>query len=195
MRLPAAQKLTEAIANEVCVREGIDSTLTGSVVVLGDHYVIGLRAADCKTGEAVALEQVEADDREHLIPVVGQAVADVRQKLGESLRPNDKFNIPLESATTRSSEAWRYFTLGNKNLMADDNEGAIRFFKLAIEKDPDFALAYAKMAQAFDNLDENANATNLMEEAYKRRENVTEHEKFYITARYYNIVTGEVERK
>jgi len=34
-----------------------------------------------------------------------------------------------------------------------------------------------------------------MEEAYKRRENVTEHERFYITARYYGIVTGEVEKE
>lgn len=195
MRRPTDQKLTQAIANEVCVREGIDTALTGSVGVLGNHYVIGLRAADCQTGESVVLEQVETDDREHLIAVVGKAVAELRRKLGESLHSGDRFDMPLESATTRSSEAWRNFSLGNKDLMADDNEGAIRFFDIAIQKDPDFALAYAKLAQAYDNLDENANAMRFAEEAFKRRDNVTEHERFYISTRYYDIVTGEIEKK
>lgn len=195
MRLPADQKLTPAIANEVCLREGMGASLTGSIGSLGKHYVIGLHAADCLSGESVALEQVEADDREHLIPVVGLAVAELRRKLGESLRSGDRFDMPLESATTRSLDAWRYFSQGNRDIMEDDNEGAIRFLELALQKDSDFALAYAKMAQAYDNLDENANAIKYAEEAFKRRENVTEHERFYITARYYDIVTGEVEKE
>jgi tetratricopeptide (TPR) repeat protein len=195
MRLPSDQRLTPKIANEVCVREGMGASLTGSIGLLGSHYVIGLQAANCQTGESVALEQVEADDREHLISVVGKAVAELRRKLGESLHSGERFDMPLESATTRSSDAWRYFSQGNKDLMKDDNEGAIRFFELAVQKDPDFALAYAKMAQAHDNLDENANAIRYADEAFKRREKVTEHERFYITARYYDIVTGEVENE
>lgn len=195
MRLPADQKLTGAVANEVCVREGIEASLTGSIATLGTHYVIGLLAADCRTGDSLAQEQVEVNDREHLISAVGRAVSELRRKLGESLHLGDPFDMPLESATTRSFDAWRDFTQGNNDLMADDNEGAIRFFELAVQKDPDFALAYAKMAQAYDNLDENANAMRYAEEAFKRRENVTEHERFYIKSRYFDIVTGEVEKK
>jgi eukaryotic-like serine/threonine-protein kinase len=195
MRLPVDQKLTQQVTDEVCVREGLKAGLTGSIATVGGHYVIGLRAADCKTGDLLALEQMEADDREHLIAMVGKAVSDLRRKLGESFQSGQKFDIPLERATTRSSEAWRFFTLGNKDLMTNDNEGAIRFFELAIQKDPDFALAYAKIAQAYDNLDENGNAVRYAEEAFKRRENVTEHERFYIIARYYDIVTGEVEKE
>jgi tetratricopeptide (TPR) repeat protein len=195
MTLHPDQKLTQTVTNEICAREGMDAALTGSVGVLGSHYVVGLRVADCRTGEPVALEQAEADDREHLIAVVGNAVAQLRRKLGESLHSGGAFDMPLESATTRSFDAWRYFTEGNKDLMEDDNDGAIRFFELAVQKDPEFALAFAKLAQAYDNLEENANAVTYAEEAFKLRENVTEHEKFYITARYYDIVTGEVEKE
>jgi Flp pilus assembly protein TadD len=195
MRLPADQKLTPQVTSEVCVREGGNASLTGSIATLGSHYVIGLRVADCQTGDLLAQEQVEAVDGEHLIAVVGQAVSKLRRKLGESFQYGQTFNIPLERATTHSFEAWRFFTLGNKDLQTDDNEGAIRFFELAVQRDPDFALAYAKMAQAYDNLDENENAIRCEEEAFKRRENVTEHERFYITARYYDIVTGEVEKE
>src|SRR5216684_3625285 len=195
MRLPANQKLTPQVTDEVCLREGLKAGLTGSIATLGGHYVIGLRAADCKTGDLLALEQVEADDREHLIAMVGEAVSKIRHKLGESFQSGQKFDMPLERATTHSSEAWRFFPLGNKDLMTDDNAGAIRFFELAVQADPDFALAYAKMAQAYDNLDENGNALRYAEEAFKRRENVTERERFYITSRYYDIVTGELEKE
>ncbi len=195
MRRPKSERLDQALANEVCVREGIRVALTGSIATLGGHYVIGLRAADCQTRDSLALEQVEADDREHLIASVGKAVSDLRRKLGESFSSSRRFDIPLEKATTHSSEAWRYFTLGNRDLMTGDNEGAIRFFELAVQEDSDFALAYAKLAQAYDNLDENGNAIKYAEQAFKRRESVSEHEKFYISARYYDIVTGELGKE
>jgi tetratricopeptide (TPR) repeat protein len=195
MRRSASERLNQALAIEVCVREGIKVAVTGSISTLGSHYVIGLRAADCQTRDSLIHEQVEVDEKENLIASVGKAVLGLRRKLGESFASSRKFDIPLEKATTHSFEAWNNFTLGNKDLMKGDDEAAIRFFKLAVQEDSDFALAYAKLAQAYDNLDENENAVKYAEEAFKRRKSVSEHENFYISARYYDIATGEVENE
>jgi tetratricopeptide (TPR) repeat protein len=194
MRQPEDEKLTQPVANEICVREGFKTAVTGTISTLGSHYVVGLRAADCQTGYSLLQEQVEADG-DHFLQQIGKAVSDLRQKLGESVSSDARFDVPLENATTSSLEAWRFFAQGNKALAKGDYIESVRLFEDAIHSDSNFALAYAKLAQALDNLDENGKAVTNAESAFRLREHVTEHEKFYIETRYYDIVTGQVDKE
>jgi hypothetical protein len=45
MNRSADERLTPAIAREVCQREGAKATLTGSLAALGSRYVINLNAS------------------------------------------------------------------------------------------------------------------------------------------------------
>jgi hypothetical protein len=68
---------------------------------------------------------------------------DLRNKLGESLSTIQKFDTPLEQATTPSLEALKAFSSGIQTISTKGSDAAIPFFKHAIELDPNFALAYS----------------------------------------------------
>ena len=74
--------------------------------------MIALNAVNCSTGDALAREQVEAEDKEHILKALGKAVSNVRAKLGESLASIQKMDRPIEDATTSSLEAFKAFALG-----------------------------------------------------------------------------------
>ncbi len=74
--------------------------LTGGISSLGQNYVLALDAVSCRTGDSLAREQREADRRERVLQVLGEAAGSLRAKLGESLASVQKFDRPAEEATT-----------------------------------------------------------------------------------------------
>src|SRR4029453_6390659 len=104
------ERLTEAVPREICQRESIRAVLGGSIVTVGSHYVVALNATNCATGESIAREQREAGSKETVLTELGQAGAILRARLGESLASIQKFDAPIERATTSSLDALRAFT-------------------------------------------------------------------------------------
>jgi tetratricopeptide (TPR) repeat protein len=58
-------------------------------------------------------------------------------------------------------------------------------FKKAIEQDPEFALAHARLSTVYSNLGENEQAREHVIKAYALKDRVSEPERLYIVARYY----------
>ena len=185
-------RLTQDVAREVCQRASSKAVLAGSIAGLGSHYAIGLNAMNCQTGDSLGSEQVEADSREQVLKVLGEATTKMRQKLGESLATIQKYDAPVEQATTPSLEALKAYTEAWNLHVSEEEAKSLPFFKHAIELDPNFALAYAAMGQAYANLGEDELAIQLMKQAFERRDRTSEREKFYITSHYYNIVSGDM---
>jgi eukaryotic-like serine/threonine-protein kinase len=99
------EKVTGAVAREVCQRQNVKAMVTGSIAPLGSHYVIGLEAVNCNSGDSLAREQVDAGSREDVIKALGGAATGLRSRLGESLASVQKFDAPLEQVTTSSLDA------------------------------------------------------------------------------------------
>jgi tetratricopeptide (TPR) repeat protein len=142
----------------------------------------------------LAREQETAGGKEHVLSALGQAAAKLRNEVGESLSSVQKFDVPLAQATTNSLEALKTLTLGRKTVNEKGDAEAIPFFKRAIELDPDFAFAYAALGISYYNLNQPSVAANYLKKAFDLRDRVTEREKFHITALYYELATGEVEK-
>ena len=159
---------------------------------MGTHYVIGLSASSCDTGDALGNEQVEADSREHVLKALGESATNMRKKLGESLATIQKYDAPVE-ATTTSLEALKAYSLGMKTWHAKGEEAALPFFQRAVELDPKFAMAYARMGSVYSG-DDSALSSENERKAYELREKVSERERLYIEAHYYDHVTGEMEK-
>ena len=106
------ERLTNDVAREICVRDGVKAMLTGSISGLGSHYVIDLNAVNAQTGDSLGRAQVEAESKEQVLKSLDKAASSLRQKLGESIGSVQKFATPLEQATTSSLEALQAFTLG-----------------------------------------------------------------------------------
>ncbi len=187
--------ITGDVAREVCQRSGSRAVLGGSIASLGSHYVIGLNAADCRTGDSLAREQVEAGSREQVLATLDKAASNLREKLGESLASIQRYETPVAKATTSSLEALEAYSLGRQAREQQGEGAAIPSLKRAIELDPDFALAYATLGVVYANLNQTDTASEYVAKAYALRDRVTEHERFYITAYYQGYVLGDLEQE
>jgi serine/threonine protein kinase/tetratricopeptide (TPR) repeat protein len=190
----ANERVTEELAREICLRAGSKALLAGSIASLGSHYAIGLKATNCKTGDSLGSAQAEADSREKVLTALGQATTTLRGKLGESLASIQKFDKPLEEATTSSLEALQAYSEGIRMQHEKGDAASVPYYKHAVELDPNFARAYAALATRYLNLGQASLAITNSRKAHELRDRVSEREKYYISARYYEDVTGEVEK-
>ena len=194
MAKPSDTRLTPDVASDLCQRAGGKAYISGSISNLGSQYVVGLDATDCKTGDPIAQEQVTAENKEHILKTLDQAATKLREKLGESLSTVEKFDAPLDQATTPSLEALKALSVGIKTLQEKGSAAAIPSFNRAIELDPNFAAAYEVLGISYSNLREPGLATKNLQKAYDLRDRVSEREKLRISGSYYLLVTGELEK-
>jgi len=188
------ERLTPNVTREVCLRTGSKAMLTGSIARLGSEYVIGLKAVNCNSGDALAEAQEQAASKEAVLKALDAAAISLRSKLGESFSSVERYATPLEEATTPSLEALKMYTLGLKTASAKGGTAALPFFKRAAELDTNFAMAYAWMATLYFNLNEVGRGAENIRKAYDLREKVSERERFDIESGYYDVGTGELEK-
>ena len=188
------ERVSTEVAREICQREGAKAMLAGSIASLGSHYVIDLQAVNAQTGDSLAREQSEAESKEQVLKSLDRAASSLRRKLGESLGSVQKFAMPLEQATTSSLEALQAFTLGQAEHQKIADDKAIPHLKRAVELDPNFAMAYATLGVAYSNEDDSAQASEYLKKAFELKDRASEREKLYISAHYYEMVTGEQQR-
>ena len=182
------------VALDLCQRSGSAAVFSGSIAALGSQYVVGLNAVNCRNGETLAQEQVQAAHKEDVLQALDQASAKLREKVGESLGTIEKFDTPLSEATTSSLDALKTYSQGRKVAHSGDYAGAIPYYKRAIELDPKFAVAYTNLAIQYSNLFESGAANENFTKAFELRERTSERERLVIEAHYYTYATGNLEK-
>ena len=186
-----SERITKEIAREICQRQGIKAMIVGSIANLGSHYVVTLEAVNANDGDSLAREQVEADSKEQVLTALGKATSQLREKLGESLASIKKFDAPVEQATTSSLDALKAFTQGTEQRFAGHDDEAVPFFKKAVEIDPNFAMAYARLAVLYTNRNQLDIGEQYAQKAYDLRDRVSKRERYYIEEKYASYVTGD----
>ncbi|MGA8270743.1 MAG: tetratricopeptide repeat protein, partial [Candidatus Sulfotelmatobacter sp.] len=194
MTQPAGTRLTPELARELCQRAGSKAYLAGAIGRLGSEYVVGLKAVNCNNGNTLAEEQVTAPSKEKVLDSLGAAASKLRAELGESLATVQKFDTPLEQATTFSLDALNAYGLALSTWDKKGDRDSLPIFKKAIELDPNFAMAYSALATINHNLGDSEFARENATKAYDLRDRVTEAEREAIEARYYSYVTGDLEK-
>ncbi|HUA20021.1 MAG TPA: protein kinase [Bryobacteraceae bacterium] len=194
MSLPSGARITNETAREICVREGAAATIDGAIASLGKNYVISLQAVACQDGVTLARQQVQAEDKEHVLNALGNAATAMRRKLGESLASIQKLNRPLEEATTGSLEALQNYSAGTSKLGVGQGLAAIPLFERATKIDPNFADAYFRLGVAFEQAGDMARSEEYAKKAFSLSDRVSDYERAEITAYYYRA-TGEVDKE
>ena len=187
-------RITRDVGREICERQGIKAMLTGTIASLGSHYVITLEAMNPRSGEMIAREQAEAESKEKVLSSLGTAVVNLRKRLGESLSSIQKYDVPIEQATTSSLDALKAFAMANEERAKGKPTEALALYQRAVQLDPNFAVAYARIAVHYINQQQLETGKEWIKKAYDLRERVSERERLYITEKYYGYVTGEFEK-
>ena len=102
----------------------------------------------------LAEEQVEASAKEDVITALGQAASRFRETLGESLAIGPALRPEHREATTPSLEALKAYSQGMTTRRTQGDFDSVPFFRRAIELDPEFALAHARLGTVLSNLGE-----------------------------------------
>jgi len=179
------ERITSEIGREICQRNGIKAMLTGSIASLGNQYVVTLEAMNAANGDSLAREQSQSGSKEDVLNALHKATSALRGKLGESLASVQKFDKPLSEATTSSLEALRVFTLGDVKHSAGLELEALPNYLRAVELDPNFAMAHARLGAVYGNLGQPQMSEHYRQRAFELRDRASEREKLYIMSHYY----------
>ena len=193
MGKPSDTRLTPEIAREICQRDGVKALITGSIASVGSEYVVTLAAINSASNDTLSEVQDRASGKEQVLKALDSTATQMRQKLGESLASIQRFDKPLEQATTSSLEALKSYTVGDQKHTLGDDLGAAPFYKRAIELDPNFAMAYARLAVVYSNFGQMNVSRPYLDKAFELRDRASEPERLYITAHYY-ADTGQLEK-
>jgi serine/threonine protein kinase/tetratricopeptide (TPR) repeat protein len=194
MGRPADTLVLLPLAREVCERLDAKALLAGSIAPVGTHYSISLDVVNCLNGNSLVHQQTEADSKDHVLRSLDETVAKLRRTLGESLGSIQRFDVPIQQATTASLEALKAYALAREYRSRGMESDSIPLFKHAIEIDPSFAMAYAQLATAYDNLGETDEAAQYLKKAVSLVDRVSARERFFSLSRYYNIATGQLDK-
>ena len=195
MSQPPDARITPQIASDLCQRTQSAAYLTGSIASLGSQYVLGLKAVGCPSGDVLAEEQETASGKEKVLGVLDKAAGKLREKLGESLSTVEKFDTPLEQATTSSLEALRAYSAGRSIILTHGGSAAIPDLQRAVTIDPQFAMAYADLSICYWNMGQTDLSSEYTLKAYELRDRVSDRERLWILFLYDRQVTGNLPRE
>ena len=193
MGRPPETRITPEIGREICQRAGIAAMVHGSIAGLGSQYVVTLEAVNVANGNSLGQEQAQAGSKEQVLDALGKASSNLRGKMGESLSSIQKFDKPLEQATTSSLEALKAFSDGSAEVSNGNNLGALPFFKRAVQLDPNFAMAYRGLGVVLNNMGQAETALEYTQRAFELKDRASEREDLAISSIYYQQ-TNQIDK-
>ena len=196
MRRNPDERVTQDLGIEICKRRGLKALVVPEIAAIGSTYVITLDAIDAHSQKLIARQQVEATNKDQVVAALGKAGSQLRKRLGEGLSSLQKFDAPLDLATTSSLEALQAYSSGLALYRAGKTRESIVFFERAVEIDAQFGSAYGMLGMAYNNVgDHEASKRNFAKTAELKDRRLTQEESFRTTALYHSAVTGNLEKE
>jgi eukaryotic-like serine/threonine-protein kinase len=168
--------------------------LNGRITTLPKGFQIFLTAWRCKDGKLLVTQKTKADSETNLLSAVDVGTERMRRALGESAQSLQAFNVPSMQATTASLSALKAFTSGEEKRVRGREDDSILDYKLAVDLDPQFALAYARLGTLYFNAEEYALSRQNYQKAFELRNRNTDRDRLDIITHYYAHCTGEIRR-
>jgi eukaryotic-like serine/threonine-protein kinase len=189
MRLDPDAVLTGELAREVALREGLHAVLDGDVARAGSAFVLTANLRDAQTGRSLAAVRETAAGPDELVAAIDRLSRRIRERAGESLRSINQ-GPRLDRVTTASLDALRLYSEAGRV----DALRAIPLLEEALELDPEFAMAWRRLAVVrFLLIEEPAGQAEAATRAYQLRDRLTERERHHAVAYYHVAVTGDRE--
>ncbi len=139
----------ETSAQTIGKELNVQAILNGRVVQRGQDLILYLELVDANTGNRIWGDQYNRKTAD-LVSLQSEIAFDVSQKLKTKLSGADKQN--LAKNYTENAEAYKLYLQGrfywNKRTPVE-NRKAVDYFEQAIALDPNYALAYAALADCY----------------------------------------------
>jgi tetratricopeptide (TPR) repeat protein/predicted Ser/Thr protein kinase len=183
---PISGRLDETAARKIAVGQGLGVVVSGSVDRQGDRYVLSIKASQAVTGEEIRSDEETASNKEQILFAAAKLAGAVRSALGDETSESAQ-RFAMETLTATSLEAVREYATAMESLSNGRNADALKSFSNAVGVDPNFGLAYAGMAVASRNLQQQQDAEKYINLALQRIDRMTEREKYRTRAYSYSL--------
>ena len=185
----------------------MDTLLVGSYIKAGDAIRINARLQEARTGRVVTSERVEGPGEASLFSLVDELTRRIRTQIASLVgaRPAPLVSKPgagnepaldrdLADVTTSSVDAYRAYV----EAMSFHERGlysqAIGPLTRAVEIDPHFAMAFAKLSVVHSNLGLLQKSDEYAKRALDLSDRLTTRERYYIEGLYYTDRLETLER-
>ncbi len=183
----ATARVDRRTGSQIASREGIPLMVAGGIANVGDEYILSLNLLDAFQQEKIYSAKAEARGFAQILPALNELANRLRSSVGESRKNDDPIDRPLERVTSGSLDALHKYSIGRQEHLAGNFAAAVALYKEAIREDPDFALAYARLSAVYANEGQKDLSRKALDQAWMRKERVTEAEWYVIAAQYYML--------
>lgn len=150
---------------------------------------------DAGTGNLIGSERVEGVGEESFFSMVDELTKRIKANFELSEREiADDIDREAGTITTGSPEAYRYYSEGVRFQNRGEYLKSIPLMEMAAAVDPEFAMAYRSLAQAYMSLGYGAEARKNLEKAFALKDRVSERERYYIEGDFYSQAEKTLEQ-
>jgi tetratricopeptide (TPR) repeat protein/TolB-like protein/predicted Ser/Thr protein kinase len=187
------------VVQEVARRAGAGTVLLGSFVKAGETIRINAKLQEAQTSRIMTAERVDGTGQASLFAMVDELTQRIKARIrpevaevrGPLLRtPGDDRQAPLDRGlkdiTSASIEAYRYYAEAVELHQRYKEREAVPLLQKALEVDPDFAMAQARLAIIYGNLNRPRESDEAARRALEHADRLTERERLYIEGVYYS---------
>jgi tetratricopeptide (TPR) repeat protein/TolB-like protein len=182
------QILSSDLVRKVAESAGAGTVLLGSYARAGENLLVNVTLQNASDGEIMDAQRVQGDGVGSVFTIVDRLSRSVRGsfessgRIAESRRRTPERGI--ESVTTSSVEAYRFYVEGmrlNNELKVNE---AIALFERAIELDPGFAMAHARLARIYETLGREEDLDETLERAIAHADRLPPRERYFVEGTY-----------
>jgi TolB-like protein/Flp pilus assembly protein TadD len=134
---------------EIGEKLGVTKVLEGGVQRAGDRVRVTVQLIDAATDAHLWAENYDRElSAANIFAIQSEVAAAISAALKATLTPGEQARVA--SLPTRNLEAWKDYQLGRRRLEQRNSAAlaeAEAFFQKAIDRDPEFALAYVGLAE------------------------------------------------
>jgi tetratricopeptide (TPR) repeat protein/DNA-binding winged helix-turn-helix (wHTH) protein len=158
-----------------------DIFVEGNFSRIGERLRLDVSTRDAHTGNAIAAESLTVEHTAEILTQIDLLSLRLLNRLNAAGRDAPQ----LATAMTDNLEAYRYYTLGVAKAQALENSEAIEMLQRAVELDPNFAMAHARIGYTYAvswGLTEEGKPH--LERAFQLSSSLTERDRMNVSAWY-----------
>lgn len=179
------ETIDKELGFELCRREGIEAIVLGSVMKVGSTFATDVKVLDVEIKELIKSASSKSEGADSIIKTqIDELSKEIAMGIGITREEIESAELNIAEFTTASMEAYNYFLRGREDWNSKYFNDAVRSLGKAVELDPDFAMAYLYLAQAYRMLGDGNRAIENYDKAKALSEKATEKEKLIIEAEY-----------
>jgi len=187
LRIPANAEFDPGTLQRLAEFSNAQTLVWGQFLKIGNQIRIDATLQDLKRQRTIPVK-AEAPSENELLKAVEQLAQDIQRNLALSPDVLKELRAKALRPSSNSVQALRAYNEGLELLRAGNNLGAAKRFEAATQQDPEFALAYSRLALTYSNLGYDDKAEQMSRKAKELSEKLPEAERYLIQADHARIL-------